>query len=65
MPVSAASLTGAALGERSAERTNQRNGYRTRLWHTGVGTVPVAMSYSQNLVMACRLRRRRIGLGGR
>jgi transposase-like protein len=37
------SLTGAALGERSAERTNQRNGYRTRLWHTGVGTVPVAI----------------------
>ena len=37
------SLTGAALGERSAERTNQRNGYRRRLWHTGVGTVPVAI----------------------
>ena len=37
------SLTGAAHGERSGERTNQRNGYRTRDWHTGVGTVPVAI----------------------
>ena len=38
------SLTGAGLGERSAGRTNQRNGYRVREWHTGVGTVPVAIS---------------------
>ena len=37
------SLTGAGLGERSADRTNQRNGYRTRDWHTGAGTVPVAI----------------------
>ena len=37
------SLTGAAHGERSPERTTQRNGYRTRAWHTGVGTVPVAI----------------------
>ncbi len=37
------SLTGAGLGERSAGRTNQRNGYRGRDWHTGVGTVPVAI----------------------
>ena len=37
------SLTGAAHGERSEDRTNQRNGYRTREWHTGVGTVPVAI----------------------
>ena len=37
------SLTGAGHGERSTERTNQRNGYRTREWHTGVGTVPVAI----------------------
>src|ERR1700674_4790126 len=43
MDVEVESLTGAAHGERSAERTNQRNGYRTREWHTGVGTVPVAI----------------------
>ena len=43
MDVEVESLTGAAHGERSPERTNQRNGYRTREWHTGVGTVPVAI----------------------
>ena len=43
MDVEVESLTGAAHVERSPERTNQRNGYRTREWHTGVGTVPVAI----------------------
>ncbi len=43
MDVEVESLTGAAHGERSVGRTNQRNGYRTRDWHTGVGTVPVAI----------------------
>jgi putative transposase len=37
------SLTGAAYGERSADRTNQRNGYRERPWHTTLGTLPVAI----------------------
>ena len=37
------SQTGAAYGERSTERTNQRNGYRERPCHTTIGTLPVAI----------------------
>jgi transposase-like protein len=36
-------LTGAAHGERSAARTNQRNGYRERTWETSVATVDLAI----------------------
>jgi transposase-like protein len=34
-------LTGAAHGERSPTRVNQRNGYRERTWETRAGTVPL------------------------
>src|SRR5215467_1745784 len=43
MDLDVESLTGAAYGERSADRTNQRNGYRERPWHTTFGTLPVAI----------------------
>ncbi|QCO11078.1 hypothetical protein D3868_18835 (plasmid) [Azospirillum brasilense] len=36
------SLCGAAHGERTSERINQRNGYRERLWETRAGAVGVA-----------------------
>ena len=39
MELEVGSLTGAGHGERSAERINQRNGYRARDWETRVGTV--------------------------
>ena len=39
MALEVESLTGAAPGERSPERTNQRNGYRERDWETRAGTV--------------------------
>jgi len=32
-------LCGASYGERSAERTNRRNGYRERRWDTRAGTI--------------------------
>ncbi|HLX86021.1 MAG TPA: IS256 family transposase [Terriglobales bacterium] len=39
MALDVENLTGAAPGERSAERINQRNGYRDRIWETRAGTV--------------------------
>ena len=39
MELEVGELTGAAHGERSPERLNQRNGYRERDWQTRVGTV--------------------------
>lgn len=43
MDLEVESLTGAAHGERSAERVNHRNGYRERAWETRAGTIPVAI----------------------
>src|SRR3954470_6335241 len=39
MELEAEGLCGAAHGERSPDRVNQRNGYRERDWQTRVGTV--------------------------
>ena len=39
MELDAEGACGAGHGERSADRVNQRNGYRERDWQTRVGTV--------------------------
>ena len=39
MELEVGGLTGAAWGEKSAERMVQRNGYRDRVWETRAGTV--------------------------
>jgi putative transposase len=43
MSAQADQVCGADYGERSDERTNQRNGYRTREWDTRAGTVELAI----------------------
>ncbi|GAA3615602.1 hypothetical protein GCM10022419_121110 [Nonomuraea rosea] len=43
MSAEAESLCGAGYGERSEERTNSRNGYRTREWDTRAGTIDLAI----------------------
>ena len=43
MSAQADQACGAGYGERSAERTNQRNGYRAREWDTRAGTVELAI----------------------
>jgi transposase-like protein len=41
-------LTGAAYGERTADRLAQRNGYRGRLWETRAGTVELRIPTLRN-----------------
>jgi transposase-like protein len=43
MSAEADSLCGAAYGRRSQERTNRRNGYRTREWDTRAGSIELAI----------------------
>src|SRR5690242_5763884 len=43
MSAEADTVCGAAYGQRSDERTNQRNGYRQRDWDTRAGTVELAI----------------------
>jgi transposase-like protein len=43
MSAEADAICGAPYGERSDERTNQRNGYRPREWDTRAGTVELAI----------------------
>ena len=43
MEAEVAQLTGAQLGERSADRTTHRNGYRPRGWETRVGEIDLAI----------------------
>ncbi|GAA0911652.1 hypothetical protein GCM10009558_018080 [Virgisporangium aurantiacum] len=55
-------MRGAPYGERSDERTNQRNGYRPREWDTRAGTVELAIpklrqgSYFPDWLLAHRRR---------
>src|SRR5437762_7219945 len=43
MSAEADELCGADYGERSEERVNRRNGYRTRAWVTRTGTIELAL----------------------
>jgi transposase-like protein len=43
MGAEADAVCGASYGERSAERTNTRNGYRRRAWDTRAGTIDLAI----------------------
>lgn len=62
MSAQASMQCGAALGERSEERVNSRNGYRHRPWDTRVGSIDLAIpklrqgSYSPEFLLVPRRR---------
>jgi len=57
MSAQASAVCGAGCNERSEERVNSRNGYRTRDWDTRVGTIELAVR-DQVLATPTRPRRR-------
>jgi putative transposase len=65
MSAEADAICGACYGERSPERTNSRNGYRTRDFDTRTGTLAVAIpklregSYSPDWLLERRRRAER------
>ena len=65
MSAEATALCNADYGERSAERTNRRNGYRTRTWDTRAGSIDLAIpklrqgSYFPDWLLASRRRAER------
>jgi Transposase, Mutator family len=56
--------TGAAHGERSPDRINQRNGYRGRVWETPAGTVDLRIPKVRKGTPASREGARRGRAGG-
>jgi transposase-like protein len=62
MSAEADSRCGAAYGERSSERANRRNGYRTRDWDTRAGTVAVALLQALDSEVLGRVDLRMAGL---
>ena len=62
MSAQASSQCGAAYGERSDERENSRNGYRSRPWDTRVGTIDLSVpklrqgTYSPEFLLMPRKR---------
>jgi hypothetical protein len=71
MGAEADAVCGAGFGERSAERTNTRNGYRRREWDTRAGSIELAIPklrqgsyFPDSAARAAAPRRGRAGLGG-
>ena len=71
MSAEADAVCGAGWGERSAERTNSRNGYRSRQFDTRAGTLELAIpklragSYFPDWLLECRRRAERADHRGR
>ena len=57
MELEVGGLTGAAYGEKSAERLAQRNGYRERDWERRAGTVELRIPPAQEGQLLPRLPR--------